>query len=880
MTTNSPIGKAPSLTVLHANVTNVPSLPTPLTALVGREAELSRIRALLDAGHGRLVTLTGPGGIGKTRLALEVAALLKNDYAHGVYFVPLASVQDAALVPAAIAQSLGISVANDVPVSRVVISMLRDRHILLVLDNLEHVVEMVAPWIAELLSRCLRLHVMATSQAPLHIGGERLEALHPLPLPDPATDVVVARIELSAAVKLFVQRAQAIRSDFTLSDGNASCVVEICRRLDGIPLAIELAAARINVLEPTVLLDRLSRQGDLLTEGGRDQPERHKTMANAVAWSYNLLSENERRMFRRLCVFVDGFSLDSVEAMSSPPGDSGATASGLDLVSSLVNYSLIRLVTTVGGEPRFAMLEPIRQFGLDQLVQTDSGQDVHDAHAAYFLLLGRQSETALKLEGHVAGLDRLEIEHDNIWAAVTWLTQQERIDEAMELAGVIWYFRRNRTHSPGSRRQLEALLAHPLGSARTVQRARALALLGVYAAEHGDRQRSIESYQEALGIFRETGADIGIVWVLRNLSFVFTMGNIEQAVAALQESLARSRARGHQWGIVAALDQLAGLHMYQNDIGTALGYLRESLHMHRQMNDQAGIANALVFQGMLVARTGDLTKAEEIYRTCISLCQQIDDRAHLPMALIGLADVVRATGDLPSAEAHLEQALSIGRTTEWLHGIAFGLAALGSVAVARMDLERAGHLLRESVVAFERIGLRYGLQHGSVICFDGFACLALAADEPERAARFLGMADGLYERMRVARPDGAPHFMDARLIDRIRMSLDVPSCQRAWEAGRGLSDEDMSDEALVFLVEISSERGVAAPGVLREVAHLSSRELDVLRLMADGMTNQQIAEALFISPRTVHGHAANILGKLDLTTRTGAVAYAIRNGLA
>lgn len=879
MTSNFPIATSPSLTVLRAR-TVASSLPTPLTGLIGRETELAKVRSLLDADHGRLVTLTGPGGIGKTRLALEVATSLKHDYAHGVHFVSLSAVLDADLIPAAITQSMGIRTAGLMPVSDVVMSTLRDRHTLLVLDNLEHVVEIAAPWVAELLSKCPRLHVLATSRLALRIAGERLELVQPLTLPDPYGGMEVDRIARSEAVQLFTQRARAIRSDFELTDANARNVSEICRRLDGIPLALELAAARVHILGPSALLERLNQQPMRLAGGGRDLPERHQTMANAVAWSYNLLAEPERLLFRRLCIFVSGFSLHAAEAVGVHGNDGLAETVVFDHLAELVDHSLVRQAPDDVDATRFTMLEPIREFGLDQLAANDAIQLARDAHAAYFVQLARQSETALEEYGHVTRLELLEAEHDNIWAALAWLTQQERIEEAMDLAGSIWTLRKNRRYTNEARKQLEFLLVHPQGAARTIQRARALVLIAAYASEQGDHARSAEAHEEALGIFQEIGDDIGAVRVLRSMALAMTTGDLDQAIDTLQESLKLARAKGHQWGIAAALDQLAGLHMYRNETYAALECVQESLRMHRANGDEYGIANALAYKGMLTARTGDLNRAAGDLRECIAVSTEIDDSVHLSMALIGLADVTRRDGDLPKARAYVERGLAKSREAGWLHGTAFALGALGSLAVASGDFEQAVHLLQESVVAFQRLGLRYGLQHGATICFDGFACLSLAVGGSDRAARFLGMADGLHERIGVSRPDGAPHFMDSATIVSIRRSVETSSTRLAWEDGHAMIDDEMVSEALAF--ELPSMRKVVSsnavlPGAAKD---LSPRELQVLRLMADGLSNQEIADALFVSLRTVTGHAANILGKLGVATRTGVVAYAIRNGLA
>jgi predicted ATPase/DNA-binding CsgD family transcriptional regulator len=855
-------------------------LPKPSTSLVGREREVAGIRQLLDAVDVRLVTLTGPGGIGKTRLALEVARSFQDEYAHGVHFVPLAPVQDADLIPVAIADVLTIRITGEAPVSDIVIATLRDRHTLMVLDNLEHVVGFAAPWIADLLSRCPRAHILATSRVALRIGGEHLVPVPPLTLPDPNAEMAVELVEQSEAVQLFTQRARAIRPAYSLTDANAGTVSEICQRLDGIPLALELAAARINLLAPAALLDRLTHQLGVLNSGGRDLPIRHQTMSNAVAWSHDLLSPAEQGLFRHLSVFVNGFTLDAAETLAIDDDGNIAHVPASELVASLLNHSLIRRAKGEERESRFTMLEPIREFGLNQLAMHRDDHHAREAHASYFIQLARQSEAAMQGYGHVTRLAILEAEHDNIWAALDWLTLHERIEDAMELAGSLWYVRKTGRYVFESRGQLELLLAHPQGAARTIQRARALVLVAAYASEQGDHARAADAHKEALAVFREIGDGIGAVQVLRSMALALTIGNLDQAIETLRESLALAREREHQWGIAAALDQLAGLHMYRNETDTALECLRESLRMHKAMDDHYGVANALAYKGMLIARKGDMLQAAEHYQACISLSTDIDDKVRLAMGLIGLADITRADGDLPAANSSLERGLSIARGTGWLHGTAFALGALGCLAVATMDFDRAVYHLRESVVAFERLGIRYGLQHGATICFDGFACLAIARGDARQAARFLGMADGLYERIGVSRPDGDPPYVEARWIDTVRRGLDKESLRTAWSDGHALSDDELIAEALAFALPPTSKARPMAHVAHEAARGLSPRELQVLRLMADGLTNQEIADVLFVSLRTVTGHTAHILGKLGLNSRTGVVAYAIRNGLA
>ncbi len=664
-------------------------LPVPRSRLVGREQELQQMQErLLDETAG-LVTLTGPGGTGKTRLALEAAGRLRTRFRDGVVFVPLAAVRDPGHVLLAIAQALGVRESATQPVATSLKDFLRDRHLLLVLDNFEQVVD-AAPQVIELLETCPGLKVLATSRTALRVRGEHELSVQPLPLPersalarDPVAQLDV--LAQSAAVALFVQRVREVRPDFTLTSENAGAVAEICRRLDGLPLAIELAAARCRMFTPQALLARLERRLPLLTGGARDLPARQQTMRAAIAWSYDLLSQPEQALFRRLAVFAGGCTLHAAEAVCQ--GNHIATEGGspgamrlpplsidlLDGIESLLAKSLLQHDAdspSLDGEPRFSMLATIREFGLERLDAAGEAVAAGRAHAAYYLAVAEEADRQMPGPQEPAWLDRLEQEHDNLRAALAWCLQtatdaaaqggrEDELDTAaqpaasvlsptqlgLRLAAALRRFWLVRSHFREGRQWLEQVLALPGAQGYTAERARALLAAGILARPQGDYTRSEVLLRESLAIQRELGNKPEMAAALNNLGILALLQeHYPQARALLEESIAVRQGLGDQAGMVGPRNNLGLVALCQGDYLAAQRAFGENLAYVRAQVDRRGMALALSNLALVALHQEAYETAAPLLRESLQLFWEVRDDDNIAALFMGLGAVAASRG--------------------------------------------------------------------------------------------------------------------------------------------------------------------------------------------------------------------------------------------
>ncbi|MDQ3493388.1 MAG: LuxR C-terminal-related transcriptional regulator [Chloroflexota bacterium] len=762
-------------------------LPASVTTFVGREREVRKVAAILSSPHVRLVTLTGPGGVGKTRLSLELADGIADQFTDGVAFVDLAPVATPKLVGSTVAHALGMREAGDRPIEDRLVDALRDRHLLLVFDNFEPVVA-AAPLVSYLLAGCPRLTVLATSREPLRLTAEWVIAVPPLTLPDLARSSA-GPVE-SEAVRLFVDRAQAARADFVLTNANARCVIQIVHRLEGLPLAIELAAARLAHLPPVTLLQRLDRRLPLLTGGARDLPERQRTLRDAIAWSYDLTTPEEQRLFRRLAIFTGGCTLEAAEAVATTDGNPGTGV--LDVLASLVSKSLVRQEEDVDGGPRFTMLETVREFGWEQLAATGEEQSSRDRHAAYFVDLVERADPAIwGGPNHEYWLDRLEAELANLRAALAWLEDTGDGLAFLGLAASLGGFWHYRSHRVEGRVWLTRALAASHG---TVSASRAMALI--------------------------------------------KLGMLERVMGGAQ----------------------------------AVDLSRQGLAMRRQLGDKRGIGRGLMNLGNALRDHGIYAEAVTVLEEAAAVLGPVGDIGGLATVRMYLGMVALEQGDPLRAHALLTDALALHQQDGFAYGVASTLLALGRIEADRGNVAGAANCHAESLDLW--IDVRS--QEGLVDAVAATATLAMTCERPETGARLLGAASAMADALGYVAPPSARER--AAGAAEARAALGQPAFDEALEAGRALSPGEAAAEALAALdsLRVAGSQATATPG---DRALFTPREQDVLRLLVEGRSDREIAEALGIGYRTVASYVRNILAKFDVTSRTAAATLAVRRDL-
>lgn len=819
------------------------NLPAQPTRLIGRDREVQVLGEQLLRPDVRLMTLTGPAGTGKTRLAVEAAGDLVTSGAYGALLVNLAPIGDPDLVGSKIAQTLGVREAGDRPLLESLKEAVRDQRLLLVLDNFEHVVA-AAPQVADLLAECPSLKVLATSRAALRLRWEHEMPVTPLAVPDPRRLPPLEALSQVPAVALFVDRARAVKPDFALTDANARAVAEICARLDGLPLAIELAAARVKVLPLPALLGRLERRLDLLQGGAQDQPDRHRTLRAAIAWSYDLLADDERALFRRLAVFPGGCTLESAEAVcieDDPASPVGASAAVLDALASLVDKSLVQQEAHGSeGEPRFGLLETVREFALDRLAQAGEQSQAQRRAAEHVLALVRAAEPELAGHRQAATLDRLEQEHDNLRAALRWAIDARDTGLAVWLGAAVWPFWHLRGYLREGRAWLAETLLLPGAASYPGEYARLLHGAGTLAFVQGDYAAARSFHQESLALRQRAGDRRGAALSLGGLGDV-----------------------AHQQG---AYDEAATLH-------------QQALAILRDLDDQPGIAQALDKLGLTVRCQGDYPAAGALYQEALAISRALGNRAWEAQVLNNLGRVAFYEADYPAARSLHEEALAIYRALSHPRGMALSLGDLGDVAQQQHDLEAARRLREEGLGLWQQIEDRWGLAYA----LEGFAQLAAAVGEPDRVARLIGASTAQREAIHAPRSPASRDRLQ-RLLDRARRALGEAAFASAWEAGRRLALDEVVAVALATgqapaAGQAEPTRPPSGPRDDEELAQLTPREREVARLVARGCTNKQIAEALVIGDRTADTHVAHILGKLGLTSRTQIATWVVAHGL-
>jgi excisionase family DNA binding protein len=790
-------------------------LPIPVTRLIAREAETEAITRRLVRDDVRLVTLTGPGGVGKTRLALQVAREAASAFADGARFVSLAGVSHPSLLLSTVAGEMGIREAPGRAPAAALAAALRDRSLLLVLGNLEHLTgSTVATDLAALLQASPALTMLVTSRSPLRLSGEHRFVIPPLALPEPGAMVDVAALSGYGAIALFVERARQARSDFALDSANAGMVLEICRRLDGLPLALELGAAWLRVLPPEALLRRLEHRLPLLVGGAADQPSRLRTMRDAIAWSYDLLSAEEARLFRRLAVFAGGFTLDAAESVagsresgervggrgsevgrpaigeSSGASNHPTSVSVLDLLVGLNDKSLVQAMEAPRGDPRFRMLETVREYALDRLIASGEEASAREAHAAYYLALAEAAASAAERVGNGDWMRRLMHERANARAALDWFEETAQPAAALRMSGALWHYWYRLGDFAEGRARLERALAAAPAAADPVSRVRALRGAGVLAWQSADYATSRDRLEAALDVSRIRSNRTGAAWTLNSLGcLAATLADREQAKACFDQALA----------------------------------------IFEEIDDPIGIAQMTANLGELAERAGEHDLAVERLEAAIARWLGFDDRVGAARAQVVLAQASLARHEPARAVAVLRDALTTIRDNDY-----------------------------EQILP---MALRVAAQ------------LALHRGDAAAAARWYGAEERVREALGVV--SAAPRCdEDAQAVTTAREALGKAGFAAAWAAGRAASAGQVIADMLGALAEPEAAgAGPAASG-------LSPREREVLRLLAAGQTDRQIADALFITRRTASKHVSAVLAKLGVASRTAAAAAAHRDRLA
>ena len=734
----------PPLTTLESRAHN---LPVQQTSFVGRERALAEVVALLRQPAMHLLTLTGPGGTGKTRLALQAAAEVLDEVADGVFFVDLAPLREAGLVVRTIATTLGLRESGSQALEEIVRGYLRDKEVLLVLDNFEHVVA-AAPHVAALLAAAPRVTVLVTSRVLLRLYGEQEYPVPLLALPPRVPLPALPALTQYEAVTLFIQRARLAQPAFAVTDATAPAVVEICQRLDGLPLAIELAAARVKLLPPPALLARLERRLMVLTGGARDRPARQQTLRGTIDWSYALLDPDERTLFAWLSVFAGGCALAAVEDVCAQVGDRAGDV--LDGLSSLVDKSLLRQEEDpTSGEPRFTMLATIREYAQERLAESGAERAVRRAHAGYFVRLAETADVELRGAGQIAWFKRLAAELDNVRAALAW--SQEDAGSAslgLRLAAALWYFSWARGLWSEQRAWLQAALAG--GGAAKPDRARAQALL-------------------ALGL---------IAWSQED----FAAGE-----AALEEGRALAHHLGDQRTLALALTYLGLYALGRGDVAEGREVLVTSAALAREVGDTWVVAGSLHFQGDCAYLAGDLAAACALYTDELALRRALGDTLGLGYALHRLGNMAYFQADYPWATQLTEESLALYRALDHTVGMANDLLVLGQVARRQAAYARAEALLRDSL----RLNQELGVDGWTAQCLVGFAGLCAVRGRLERAARLLAAAGTLSAYLPVLGPD------HAREIAEVRAAMGEAAFAAAWAEGEAMTLE----QAIAYALE-------------------------------------------------------------------------------
>jgi predicted ATPase/DNA-binding XRE family transcriptional regulator len=795
--------------------------PTQPTPLIGRDSELLALEQRLLQPQVRLLTLVGPGGVGKTRLALKLLERVEEQFRDRATFIDLSSLRDTGLVVVTVTHALGIHEVGGQPVLQRLVEALVDRNLLVVLDNFEHVLD-AAGSLGQVLGACPGVKLLVTSREPLRLRWEHLHVVPPLGVPDANEAASLASVEVAPAVELFMDRARAVAPAFALTEANATTIADLCRRLDGLPLALELSAAAIRAVSPTMLLEHLDQRLDLL-KGARDAPARQQSLRATLDWSYDLLSEVERHLFEHLSVFAGGWDLKAAEAVAAVTALKASAV--LDVLARLVDRSMVVADGPIGScAARYRLLDTLRQYARERLELRGDEEATRARHAAFFSTVAEQAEQELHGPNQRHWLQRLDADQANLREALAWVAARDEVVPGMRLVNALWRFWSIRGHLAEGRVWLEQmLLLSERGRAAGALRIRALrgsghlafaegdievaetrfnlshALacesedhlgvaaslrdLGSLAQAQGDYARATMLFQQSLDLYRELADRAGIATCLVDLGEVARhRGEYEQAQALDEEALALQRDLADGAGMAFSLNELANVARHQGDYVRGRRFATEALVLQRALGDLRGAATSLNNLGIMAQASGEPDEAARAYQEAFDLFRRTGDKHGISIVLPGLADLALRRGDMAEAKRLTQDALRLHTELREDRAIAQRLDALGRLARLTEDFQQACHLHRESLLLFARIGDRRGVG----MALDGFATLWAAQGDAIRATQLFAVAGATRADLRVAPDFGAyvdPALRDTAIAD-LRTRLGEDEFIRAWEHGR------------------------------------------------------------------------------------------------
>ncbi len=798
----------------------VGSLPTPRTRLIGRETERATARAFLLEDAVPLLTLTGPGGVGKTRLALAMAQDVADRFADGVVLVDLAPLTDAALLAATVARSLDLVPQPDIPIIEQLTRFLRPRQTLLLLDNCEHVLTEAAMLVADWLVACPALQVLATSRAPLHVRGEHLLMVEPLPLPPPESASSLTMLEQNEAVTLFVERARAVRPGFIVTEANATTVTELCRQLDGLPLAIELAAARLKFLSPDALLAQMTDRLRLLRGGARDLPARQQTMRDTIAWSYDLLTPEDQRFFRALAVFSGGWTFEAAAVVGEL-----ALTEVIERLESLADQSLVRQLESMR-EPRFTLLETVRQYGWEQLDAHEELESVRARHARYFEQLTIRAEPDLAVGRFASGwFSRLDDERDNVRSALAWFISWGAAEHAMLTAGALsnyWCFRGDFAEG---RSWCERALALASSDHDAATRRAALYGLAILASFLGDHAAAVNAGEAMLGLAEKAAAEetARIDLVRAHFALALALRHQSHFTAAHEHAHVALALAGELDALDWRAWTLIQVGMAKTTDAEAAG--EEALRLFQTLGSEWGQVNALLVMAFAAAKRNDTARAAALYLESLALRETIGDRW-------GMIDTLLHTAALVASRAHYEPAAEL-----------LGAAATGAT---QMGYDIIGRLLASPAATTDLVR-----HHLDEVAFAAAWARGAAMTQDEAIELSRQLLCGLVSP---AEQEDAVGITSAQTA-----AFDVLSSDHSSSTSLSGTTPNIPSQQVQF--------------------DLTFREQEVLALLCQRWTDPEIAAHLFISPKTVGKHVSNILGKLGASNRREAAAIAVRHTL-